>query len=115
MAERRYIHPKVAAIVRAIILHNYQSKSLYGLQWCNAAIIATAVHAGASNKAKTKAQAKITSKRNAKANVKGNAKANAKTNANANANASGWRSIGAMVVEIWPTEDTSIPRPRWLH
>ena len=58
----------------AIILHNYQSKSLYGLQWCNEAIMGTVMYGTASE----------------------------------DAYESGLRSIGAMVVEIWPKEDAYI-------
>ena len=46
---------------------------MYGIQWCNEAVIAIVSYGTASE----------------------------------DADESGWRSIGAMVVEIWPTEDTS--------
>ena len=42
---------KMAAIVGAIILHNCQGKSLYGLQWCNEAIIGTVMYGTASEDA----------------------------------------------------------------
>ena len=65
---------KVVPKVDAIILQNNHSKALYGLQWCNEAIIATVLYGTASE----------------------------------NAYDSALRSIGAMVVEIWPKEDRYI-------
>ena len=65
---------KVVPKVVAMIVHNNQSKPLYGFQWCKEAVIATVMHGTASE----------------------------------DADESGLRSIGGMVVEIWPKDDRYI-------